>query len=108
MIDSAPILTALFTFSISISMSFQSLEIPRFTLILVLSIEPIAFGSIEVWSLLQGMITWPFAIYSINSLTSMFSFFAAISISFVIMPFLAASICVVYSMITVDSPFAFN
>ena len=42
---SAPIFTALLTLSSSILRSTQSLEVPRFTLILVRSIEPIPLGS---------------------------------------------------------------
>ena len=44
MIASAPMSTALFTFSISMSRSVQSLEVPRFTLILVRKRLPIPFG----------------------------------------------------------------
>ena len=95
MMDSAPIFTALFTFSISTSMSLQSLEIPKLTLILVFNIEPIPLGSIEVWFLLHGIIACPFAICSRNTSTSIDSFAATISISGVIIPCLAASICVV-------------
>ena len=93
--DSAPIFTASWTFSSSISTSFQSLEVPRLTLILVFSMEPMALGSMEVWRRLQGMMAFPWAISSISSPGSICSLPAAISISFVRMPFLAASICVV-------------
>jgi len=48
MMDSAPIFTALFTFSTSTSMSLQSLEIPRFTLIFVFNMEPMPLGSMDV------------------------------------------------------------
>ena len=98
MMDSAPILTASCTFSSSISTSFQSRDVPRFTLILVFSIEPMALGSMQVCSRLQGMIAFPSAIKAISSLGSICSFWAAISISFVRIPLRAASICVVYSL----------
>ena len=97
--DSAPIFTASLTFSSSISISFQSLEVPRFTLIFVFSIEPMALGTILVCSLLQGIIAFPSAIRALSFSGAICSFFAAASISFVMIPFLAASICVVYSLI---------
>ena len=96
--DSAPIFTALFTLSSSISRSLQSLEVPRFTLILVRSMEPIPFGSRQQWFLLAGIATRPSATKAISSFTSNCSFSATFFISFVTMPFLAASICVVYSI----------
>ena len=47
--------------------------------------------------LFAGIITCPFAISSLNSSTEIFSLAATFFISSVIIPFLAASICVVYS-----------
>ena len=44
MIASAPMSTALFTFSISMSRSVQSLDVPRLTFIFVLSFVPIPLG----------------------------------------------------------------
>ena len=44
MMASAPISTAECTFSYSISTSFQSLETPKFTLILVVSFAPTPLG----------------------------------------------------------------
>jgi len=61
MIASAPISTAECTFCISTSRSLQSLDTPRLTLILVFNIEPIPFGTIPLWFLLHGMITFPSA-----------------------------------------------
>jgi len=61
MIDSAPMATARFTFSTSVSRSMQSLEVPRFTLIFVFSMEPMPLGSRALWTRLQGMAARPSA-----------------------------------------------
>ena len=99
MIASAPKSTALFTFSISASKSMLSLEVPRFTLILVVRLLPTPLGTMDLCTLLHGMMIWPFAIRSINFSGAILSFFATASISGVKMPFLAASICVAYSIL---------
>ena len=95
MMDSAPILTASFTFCNSISKSLQSLEVPRFTLIFVLSLDPIPFGSRQVCSRLAGMTAFPSATSRISSAGSNSSLSATLFSSSVRIPFLAASICVV-------------
>ena len=95
MIDSAPISTAFFTFSTSTSKSLQSREVPRFTLIFVFNMDPMPLGSMQVWFLLQGIAICPLATYARTSSGVIRSFFATSSISFEIMPCLAASICVV-------------
>jgi len=99
--DSAPNSTASFTFKSSMFKSLQSLEVPRFTLILVFSMEPMPFGFRHVWFLLAGMAIFPSAINFISSFSSNCSFSATSFISFVRIPFLAASICVVYVLCAV-------
>ena len=72
----------------------MSLEVPRFTFILVVSADPTPFGDIHLWSLLHGMITFPSAISCMSLSSEICSFDATVFISLVNMPFLADSICV--------------
>ena len=95
MMDSTPIRTASFTLCSSIFRSLQSLDVPRLTLIFVFSMEPIPFGSRHPCFLLAGMATFPSATSLISSVGSNCSFAATFPSSFVRIPFLAASICVV-------------
>ena len=81
----------------------QSLETPRFTLILVRSILPTPSGSRQVCFLLAQIATFPQATSSIRALGSMFSFSATRAICGVRIPFLAASICVVYAIVFFSS-----
>ena len=94
MIASAPISTALCTFLNSISRSVISREVPRLTLIFVLSIEPSPLGDKAECSLLHGIIARPSAISPISLSVPMRSFSATAAISFVKTPRRAASICV--------------
>ena len=98
--DSAPIFTASLTFSSSISRSLQSRDVPKFTLIFVFSIEPMPLGTRHLWFLLAGMATFPWATSSLSFSGSNCSFSATFFSSSVRIPFLAASICVVYSIIS--------
>ena len=94
MIASAPISTALWTLLSSMSGSVQSREVPRLTLIFVLSMEPMPLGLMQVCFLLQGMIACPDATRGSSFSTSIPSFSATARSSSVTIPFLAASICV--------------
>ena len=100
MMDSAPIFTASFTFASSMSRSLQSLEVPRFTLIFVFSMDPMPLGSRHLWFLLAGMAAFPWATSSLSFSGSNCSFSATFFSSSVRIPFLAASICVVYSIVS--------
>ena len=99
MIASAPISKAVLTFSNSLSQSQQSFEIPKLTFILVLNPCPTPSGLKDLWLIFAGIATFPSATKLLISSGFLLSFFATISISLVIIPFLAASICVVNSLI---------
>lgn len=96
--DSAPIFTALFTFSSPCPISAVSGNTKIYVdLCLQHGADPVGMDTGMI--LLQGIQICPFATYSLTSSASICSYSATACISFVIMPCLAASICVVYTIL---------